>query len=332
MSPTSSASIPASAIAVRGSLVAIKRHDRGEDQRRHRRVGPEHEHARRAEDRVADEAPDRRVQAGHRGQAGELGVGHPLGDEDRREHNPRNHIRAQPRPPVCAQSPHAGHPALECCSGAHHRHDAPTRRRIASAGLHDERRAGQPTNRRGSVPTGRVGHFVPPFLQSSPPDHGSRRLTRGASASPSRRNPRVRPRFAIETRMRAHAATRTPGGSTLHGEFWSGSGSASSADRSRHAWTMRLLGNLASSFRCAGRGLWLAAQARNLRIMVGVFMLTAGLAGAIGVIVFWPYERDREGYGRSERDASRIMCGSGSGSHRRKCGSVVQSMTWLGIR
>jgi diacylglycerol kinase len=115
---------------------------------------------------------------------------------------------------------------------------------------------------------------------------------------------------------------------------------------------MRLLGDLANSFRCAGRGLWLAAQARNLRIMLGVFLavillaaaydvsvtrwavllvcgsvvlatevlntsiealadyvqreydediraikdlaagavlLTAGLAGAVGVIVFWPY-------------------------------------------
>ena len=118
---------------------------------------------------------------------------------------------------------------------------------------------------------------------------------------------------------------------------------------------MRFLGNLANSFRCAGRGLWLAAQARNLRIMLGVFLavillaaiydvsltrwavllvcgsvvlatevlntsiealadyvqreydeeirtikdlaagavlLTAGLAGAIGVIVFWPYVID----------------------------------------
>ena len=114
---------------------------------------------------------------------------------------------------------------------------------------------------------------------------------------------------------------------------------------------MRLLGNLANSFRCAGLGV----QARNLRIMVGVFfaviaaaavydvsatrwavllvcgslvlaaemlntsiealadyvqreydedirtikdlaagavLLTAGLAGAVGVVVFWPYVID----------------------------------------
>ena len=118
---------------------------------------------------------------------------------------------------------------------------------------------------------------------------------------------------------------------------------------------MRLFANLANSFRCAGRGLWLAGQARNLRIMLGVFvgvivlaavydvsatrwavllvcgsvvltaeilntsietladyvqreydedirtikdlaagavLLTAALAGVIGVIVFWPYVID----------------------------------------
>lgn len=119
--------------------------------------------------------------------------------------------------------------------------------------------------------------------------------------------------------------------------------------------TMRLFVNLASSFRCAGRGLWLVGQARNLRIMLGVFvavivlaavydvsathwavlvvcgsvvltaeilntsietladhvqreydedirtikdlaagavLVTVGLAGVIGVIVFWPYVID----------------------------------------
>ena len=118
---------------------------------------------------------------------------------------------------------------------------------------------------------------------------------------------------------------------------------------------MRLLVNVANSFRCAARGVWLAAQARNLRIMLGVFLgvivlatvydvsatrlavlllcgsvvlatevlnssiealadyvqaeyeedirtvkdlaagavlLAAGLAGVVGVIVFWPYVID----------------------------------------
>jgi diacylglycerol kinase len=118
---------------------------------------------------------------------------------------------------------------------------------------------------------------------------------------------------------------------------------------------MRSPGNLADSFRCAGRGVWRAAQARNLRIMLGALLavillaaaydvsaavwavvlvcggvvlatevlntsiealadyvqreydedirtikdlaagavlLAAGLAGAVGVIVFWPYVID----------------------------------------
>jgi diacylglycerol kinase len=45
----------------------------------------------------------------------------------------------------------------------------------------------------------------------------------------------------------------------------------------------RLLGNLARSCRCAGRGIWLAAQARNLRIMLGVFVAVIVLAAAYEV-------------------------------------------------
>lgn len=41
---------------------------------------------------------------------------------------------------------------------------------------------------------------------------------------------------------------------------------------------MRALGNLAASFRCAGRGLWLAARGRNLRIMSVVFVAVIVLA------------------------------------------------------
>ena len=55
-----------------------QRRDGGEDQRRDRRVGPEHQHARRAEDRVADQAGDGGVEAGDRREAGQLGVGHAL--------------------------------------------------------------------------------------------------------------------------------------------------------------------------------------------------------------------------------------------------------------
>ena len=50
-SPTSIASMPASAIAVAGSPPDEQRGDRGEDQRRDRRVGAEHEHPRGTEER-----------------------------------------------------------------------------------------------------------------------------------------------------------------------------------------------------------------------------------------------------------------------------------------
>lgn len=46
---------------------------------------------------------------------------------------------------------------------------------------------------------------------------------------------------------------------------------------------MRFLGNLAKSFRCAGRGVWLAGQGRNLRIMLGVFLAAIVLAAAYDV-------------------------------------------------
>lgn len=118
---------------------------------------------------------------------------------------------------------------------------------------------------------------------------------------------------------------------------------------------MGIVGNLANSFRCAGRGLWFAGRARNLQIMLGAFvvivvlaaicqvsatrwavllicgsvvltaevlntsiealadhvqreydedirttkdlaagavLLAAGIAAAVGVIVFWPYVMD----------------------------------------
>ena len=90
-----------------------QRRDRGQDQRRDRRVGAEHQHARGPEQRVADQAGDRRVQARHRRQPGQLGVGHALRDQDRRQHDAGDEVRPQPRPVVRAGDPHARHPALE---------------------------------------------------------------------------------------------------------------------------------------------------------------------------------------------------------------------------
>ena len=86
-----------------------ERHDGGEDQRRHRRVRPEHEHARRTHQRIPDEAGNGRVEPGHRRQAGQLGVGHALRYQDRRQHHPGHEIGAQPHALVAAERPDAGH-------------------------------------------------------------------------------------------------------------------------------------------------------------------------------------------------------------------------------
>ena len=70
-------------------------------------------------DGIADEAGDRGVQTVHRRQPGELGVGHALGDQDRRQDDPRHHVGAQPSPLVRAERRKPGHMAL-------HRHQPPT--------------------------------------------------------------------------------------------------------------------------------------------------------------------------------------------------------------
>ena len=46
---------------------------------------------------------------------------------------------------------------------------------------------------------------------------------------------------------------------------------------------MRFLADLAKSFRCAGRGLWIAGRGRNLRIMSGVFAAVVVLAASLDV-------------------------------------------------
>ena len=73
-----------------------ERDDRGIDQRRHRGVRTEHEDARRPEDRVAQQAPDRRVQAVHGREAGQLRVGHALRDQDRGKDHTGDNIGAKP--------------------------------------------------------------------------------------------------------------------------------------------------------------------------------------------------------------------------------------------
>ena len=80
-----------------------ERRDGGEDEGPERRVGAEHQHARRAEDRVADQAGDGGVQAGDRREAGQLGVGHALRHEDGGQHYAGDDVEAQPGPLVGAQ-------------------------------------------------------------------------------------------------------------------------------------------------------------------------------------------------------------------------------------
>ena len=87
--------------------------DRGEDQRRDRGVGPEHQDPRRPEERVADQAGDRRVEARDRGQAGELRIGHSLRHEDRGQHDPGDQVRASGRAGVLPDELDPGHPAVQ---------------------------------------------------------------------------------------------------------------------------------------------------------------------------------------------------------------------------
>ena len=97
--PTMIASSDASATARAGSppasssgaiVAAIIGPERG--------VRAEHQHPGRPEDRVADQAEDRGVEAGDRRQPGQLGVGHALRHEQRRQHQPGDDVLAsQPR-------------------------------------------------------------------------------------------------------------------------------------------------------------------------------------------------------------------------------------------
>ena len=87
-----------------GILVGVEQRDeRRRDHRAERRVGAEHEDLRRSEQRVRDEAEDRRVEAGDRREAGELRVGHPLRHQQRGQHEARDEVLAQPLRPVRLQ-------------------------------------------------------------------------------------------------------------------------------------------------------------------------------------------------------------------------------------
>ena len=87
--------------------------------------GPKHEHARRAEDGVPDEATDRRVQARHCRETGELRIRHALRNEDRGEHQPGDQVGPHPRPLVLARSPNGRDPAFQRCRVLAHQAESP---------------------------------------------------------------------------------------------------------------------------------------------------------------------------------------------------------------
>ena len=80
----------------RADRVACGERDDGRrEQREERRVGAEHEDARRTDQEVADQGPDRGVQAGDRRQPGRLRVPHPDRHEDGGQGEPRREVRLE---------------------------------------------------------------------------------------------------------------------------------------------------------------------------------------------------------------------------------------------
>ena len=77
--------------------------DRRGDHRAERRVRAQHEDPGGSEECVPRQTEDRCVEPGDRREAGELGIGHPLGYEQRRQDQSRNEVLAQPRSPVRRQ-------------------------------------------------------------------------------------------------------------------------------------------------------------------------------------------------------------------------------------
>ena len=80
----------------------------GRDERGERRVGAEDENPRRPEHGVGEERDQGRVQAGDGWEPRQLRVGHPLGHEQRREHDAGDEVTPQPLPPVGARNPDPG--------------------------------------------------------------------------------------------------------------------------------------------------------------------------------------------------------------------------------
>ena len=87
--------------------------DGGGDDGRERRVGPQHQDPRRADQRVGQQRHDRGVQAGLRWQSRRLRVAHAGRDEQCREHHAGHQVRTQPGPLVPPGHDHAREPSFE---------------------------------------------------------------------------------------------------------------------------------------------------------------------------------------------------------------------------
>ncbi len=90
-----------------------ERDDGCRDHRAERRVRPEDEDSGRAEHGVADQSEDRGVETGDGGQPGQLGVCHPLGDQERGDHQAGDKVLAEEGGPVRPQHRQARHRARE---------------------------------------------------------------------------------------------------------------------------------------------------------------------------------------------------------------------------
>ena len=129
-------------------------------------IGPErgvraqHEDPRRAEDRVPEQAQDRGVEAGDRRQAGQLGVGHALRDQQRGQHHPGDDVLAsQSRRYAAATRPrhHLAQRVPPPLSGLRHTCTLPPRRRPA----HPPARVNRPPPEQLRGPCGPVLTWTP---------------------------------------------------------------------------------------------------------------------------------------------------------------------------
>ena len=157
-----------------------ERQDGGRDHRAERRVGTQDQDRRRPDEGVRDEADHGRVQPGDGRQPGQLRVGHPLGHEQRDEHDAGDQVARQERSVVGADDSDAGHPALDPGPRACHHHPRVLAARVDGF---------------GATPKARCGtRFASVSIGAQPNRHGT------SIARPSRRTISRRPAYPAGTR------------------------------------------------------------------------------------------------------------------------------------